>query len=179
MLGEAVKKVAQDLNGLVNEENGLGDPFLSSHMYRVRPFSVQNFTRIKPVESRRKIAFVDGGNLPLVEAPNFTVQLNRVYFGVFEGRKRVLPVSLPQRIEFFSVTVAKFRKEQIFYDTTTFPVSDDFGRLIPLSSDLSFSSADRLLMVGGARADISRVASTARRFAEWEFAKHVVDERDR
>ena len=164
------------LNDLVNEEDGLGDPFLSSHNYRVQPFSVENFKPIQPVQSGRKIAFVDGGNLPLVEAPNFTVQLNRVYYCVFAGRVRVPPMSLPQRAEFFSVTVAKVRKEQIFYDTSVFPVSDEFGGLIPQSSDLSFSSTDRRLTAGGARADIRRVATIARRFAEWEFATHVVEE---
>jgi hypothetical protein len=175
MLGDVVKKVAEGLNDYVDEEDGLGEPFLSSHNYRVRPFNVENFKPIKPADSQRKIAFVDGGNQPIVEAPNFTVQLNRAYCSVFAGSRRAPQASsLPQRIEFFSVTVAKFRKEQIFYDTSVFPVSDDFAGLVPRSSDLSFSSVDRRLMVGTARADIGRVATIARRFAEWEFAKHVI-----
>ncbi len=47
-------------------------------------------------------------------------------------------------------------------------------KVVPNPTDLSFSSMDRRLMVGNSRADISRVASIARRFAEWEFAKHVI-----
>ncbi len=173
MLGEVVKKLVEELNGLIDED-GLGDPFLSSHNYRAIPLGVENFKPIELVDSDRKIAFVDGGNQPLVEAPNFRVEVNRVYFNVFAGRKRIQPGSLPERVEFFSVTVAKFRKEQIFYDTTVFPVTEEIAELVPKSSDLSFSSMDRRIMAGNARADIARVATIARRFAEWEVAKHVI-----
>ncbi|MDG6970432.1 MAG: hypothetical protein JRN54_04905, partial [Nitrososphaerota archaeon] len=172
-LGEVAKRLAADLDKRVDERK-LGDPFLSSHNYRTFPLAVDHFKPLKESDSDRRIAFVDGGNQPLLEAPNFSVQLNRVYFNFFRGRTRVIPLSLPQRIEFFSLTSADFRGEQIFFDTSLYPLSTEFDGLVPDSKDLSFDSTDRRLMVGTSRADITRVATIARRFAEWELSKHVI-----
>jgi hypothetical protein len=117
VLGDVVKKLVEDLDGRIDEDE-LGDPFLSSHNYRTYPLDVICFNPIKTVDSRKKFAFVDGGNQALVEASNFSIQLNRIYFNMFAGRRSILPSSLPQRMEFFSVTSASFRSDQIFFDTS-------------------------------------------------------------
>lgn len=174
MIGEVAKKVAQDLDRRVVEQE-LGNPFLSSHRYRPHPLNPRYFTTIRRVQTTRRLAFVDGGNQELIGAPNFSVQLNRAYFNIFAKTKMIQPVSLPNKIEFISVTHADFRKEQIYFHTSMFPVNESCTAFIPDSSDLSFNSVDRRIMVGNARADIPRVASIARRFAEWQYAKHIVD----
>jgi hypothetical protein len=174
MIGEVVKKVIKNLDGMIRDSE-LGEPFLSSHNYRTHPFSVENFKPICLVKSDRKLAFVDGGNSELLSAPNFSIQLNRVYFNIFEGRSRIQSSNIPQAIEFFSATFAVFKNNKIFFDTSIFPVSDKFDKFVPDESDLSFSSMDRRLMVGSSRADISRVASIARRFAEWKFSRYVIE----
>lgn len=174
MLSEVIKKLIETLDSQTAEDE-LGDPFLSSHNYRVYPLNVDYFKPIEGIETDRKLAFLDGGNQELIGAPDFSVQLNRIYFNIFMGTRRIYPKILPQKIEFFSMTYAKPKESQLFYDTSLFPVRDTFAELIPNSSDLSFNSMDRRIITGGSRANISRVASIARRFAEWEFAKHVVD----
>jgi len=175
MIGEVIKHLIRNLDSNIREDE-IGDPFLSSHNYNVYPLNIQYFNSIKIIESNKKFAFIDGGNQELIGAPNFSVQLNRVYFNIFSGKRRIQPESLPQKIEFFSVTIAKFRDKQIFYDTLLFPTTNEFPKFLPDSSDLSFSSMDRRIMVGNSRADIGQVASIARRFAEWEYAKHIVEE---
>jgi hypothetical protein len=171
---EVVRKLVEDLNGAVDEED-LGKPCLSSHNYETHPFDKSFFKPVHIVESKRKLAFIDGGNAELVGAPNFSIQLNRVYFNIFRGRKRINDTCIPQRVEFLSATVAAFRDDQIFFDTSIFPVLDIFKERLPDPADLSFDSTDRRITIGNSRADISRVASIARRFAEWEYAKHVVE----
>jgi hypothetical protein len=175
MLNEVVKKLAQELNRQIPEDD-LGDPFLSSHNYRPHPLDPANFSLIRGVDSTRKFAFLDGGNLELIGAPNFSIQLNRVYYGLFAGKRRIQPRNLPQRMDFFSLTFARFKDDNIFYETSLFPVIEDHRELLPDFRDLSFDSTDRKIMVGESRADIGRVASIAKRFAEWEFAKRIVDE---
>lgn len=174
MLGDVVRRLIADLDNHV-AETSLGDPFLSGHSYRAHALDAVNFNQIRTTESRSRIAFVDGGNQELIGAPNFSVQLNRVYFNIFEGRRLVSPKSIPNRIEFFSVTSAKFRNGEIHYDTTLFPNSEDFADFLPSPSDLSISSTDSTIMTGKARADISRVGSIARRFAEWQSAFRIVE----
>ena len=174
MIGEVLRKLVKDLDGLFNEED-LGQPFLSNHNYRVYPFNSDYFKSVIPSQSKRKLAFIDGGNRELVGAPNFSIQLNRVYFNIFQGKERVLNIHIPQRIDFFSATFALLENDEIFFNTSIFPVLDSFTEQLPDPDDLSFSSTDRRVMIGPSRADISRVATIARRFAEWEYARQVVE----
>jgi hypothetical protein len=168
------KELVRELDADVVEQD-LGEPFLSSHSYRPYQLSSDHFKEIHKTNSDGKLAFIDGGNQELVGAPNFSIQLNRVYFNTFQKGKIILPSKLPNRIEFFSVTVAKFKHGEIFYDTSLFPEQSELRDLLPSSADLSFNSSDRSLMVGNSRANIGRVASIARRFAEWHYARQVVE----
>lgn len=174
MMLEAIKKLVEKLDSEIKDQD-LGNPFFSKPEYETFPLEEKHFKPITEVESTRKLAFVDGGNLEILGAPNFSVQVNRVYYNVFDGKVRLHPKTLPPRVEFFSVTFASFKGGEIYYDTSLFPVREEFSGHLPLESDLSFSSFDRTVMNGMLRADISRVASIARRFAEWEYAKSVIN----
>jgi hypothetical protein len=174
-MSQFVKKVAQDLDARVSEVD-LGNPDLSSHNYDTVPLAPSNFHPVKHPHSTRKIAFVDGGNQPLLQAPNFSVQFNRLYFNVFERSKRVNhEASIPQKVEFVSATVARFEGNEIVFETTLFPVVEGNEVFLPDRADLSFSSFDQRIMQGTSRADIRRVATIARRFAEWKLATSVVE----
>ena len=72
--------------------NGKGKQFL---------IAPSEFVEIAPVDNPRKIAFVDGGDGPLEESPNFLITINRVYFSLFQGEKRIKPKANP-RVQFFS-----------------------------------------------------------------------------
>jgi hypothetical protein len=174
MIQEVVSKLVTDLDKVFSDKD-LGEPFLSSHSYRTFPFDKNNFKPIKQVKSDRKIAFVDGGNQELIRAPNFSIQLNRVYFNIFDGLKRINELDIPQRIEFFSFTIASFQEKEIFFNTSLFPVIEKFDQYLPDSTDLSFKSTDRRVMNGISRAHIDRVASISRKFAEWSFAQHIIE----
>jgi len=174
LIGEVAKKVAQDLDRLI-VENELGDPFLGSRNYRPYQLNPNYITQIRRVESGRKLAFIDGGNQELIGAPNFSVQLNRTYFNLFARAKMMQPKSLPNRSEFISVTHADFKNGKIHYHTSTFPANEKCSNFVPDLSNISFDSADKRIMVGSARADIRRVASITRRFAEWQCAKQILE----
>jgi len=172
---DALRKVVNKLDGRIEERN-LGNPFFSHPDYVPSPFDVGNCRPIEVVDSDRRFAFVDGGNQELVGAPNFSVQINRVYFCVFDSDKRLLPRSMPNKIEFISATSSVFRDGEIHFDTFLFPISPEFEDYLPDEEDLSFSSTDPSFVFGRMRADISRVASIGRRFAEWSFSRSVVEE---
>jgi len=174
LIGEVVKNVAEYLDRRLVERE-LGDPFLGSRNYRRYPLNPGHFTRIRRVESGRRLAFLDGGNQELMGAPNFSVQLNRAYFNIFASGKMTQPKSMPSKIEFISVTHAEFGEEGIRYRTSVFPADEKCSPFLPESSDLLFNSGDRRIMVGNARADIRRVAPVARRFAEWRCAGEILE----
>jgi hypothetical protein len=171
---EISKRIAEFLD-LKIEEDDVGQPYFGNPDYETLPFPPASFVPIKDVEPNIRTAFVDGGNQEILGAPNFSAQINRVYFNVFRERERLLPKSLPRRVEFYSVTMSDFRDEGIYYDTRVFPLKAEFESFVP-DQLLSFNSLDRNFAYGNRRADIKHVASVARRFAEWELARHVIED---
>jgi hypothetical protein len=171
---EAARKLVEVLD-INTTERLFGKPFLRQD-YKTFPIDAKNFKRIKTIKEKGRIAFVDGGNQEILHAPNFSVQINRVYYNIFNGTARENPKGLPSRIEFFSATYSDFHNDKLFFKTLIFPLRDEYYPYMPNEKDLCFDSSDRTMMIGMQRADISRVASVARRFAEWEFASHVVKE---
>jgi hypothetical protein len=178
MSAEISKRIAEFLDSKI--EDDVGKPHFTNPDYEVLPFPPASFVPIRDVETTVRTAFVDGGNQEVLGAPNFSAQINRMYFNIFKGHCRIPPKSLPSRIEFYSATMSDFRDGGIFYDTRVFPLKAVFEGLVPEDKHLSFNSLDRTVTFGTQRADIGHVASVARRFAEWELAKHVIeDELDR
>jgi hypothetical protein len=170
---EAARRLVENLGSRINEEE-LGNPLFTGPNVKIFPLDKTGFRTIRPVSSDCKIAFVDGGNQEIGGAPNFSVQINRLYFGMWNGTKRLLERVLPRRVEFFSLTISRLVNSQIFYDTLMFPLQEEHRHLLPEENDLSFNSFDRTVTVGTQRADIERVASIARVFAEWQFSIEIV-----
>jgi hypothetical protein len=101
--------------------------------------------------------------------------LVRVYFNLFKGNKRLNPMHLPQRIEFYAICYAVNDSGRIFYESELVPMKEEWTEFLPDSNDLRFDSFDATLMMGPMRAPIHRVAETARQFAEWKYLGLVVD----
>jgi hypothetical protein len=143
--------------------NGKGKQFL------IEPSEV---CEIKSVENPKKIAFVDGGDGPLEESPNFLITINRVYYSLFQGTMRVKPKVNP-RVQFFSYVTSTIStvdgKKNVSYETKLFPHNPDDKKYLPVESDLTSSTESTSVLQG------ARLNSLGRRFAEWQLAIHVVE----
>lgn len=130
------------------------------------------FSEIRPTEDIRKIAFVDGGDGPLEESPNFLITINRVYFSLFQGRKRIKPKT-NSRIQFFSYVTSNIHtedgKKKVSYDTRLFPHNGADSRYLPAEADLSSHTESTSVLQG------ARLNSLGRRFAEWQMAIHIAE----
>jgi hypothetical protein len=168
---EAARKLVEDLD-LNIEEHDPGTPHFNDPNVKAFPLEKEGFRLIKEVKSGRNLAFVDGGNQEIVGAPNFSIQLNRIHTCIWSGRNK-LTLYLP-KVEFFSATYSTYKNDEIYYETILVPSSPEFGKYLPNSKDLSINSFDRYIMNGNQRAEIERVASIARRFAEWRFASMIL-----
>ncbi len=169
---EAARRLIEELDSNIKEED-IGSPHFGDPSVHPFPLHKDSFRLIREVRSGRKLAFIDGGNQEIIGAPDFSIQLNRIYVSVWGDNLRInLP--LP-RVEFFSATYSVFKNDEIHFETFIVPGSPEFAKYLPDIGDLSFNSYDRSVMNGNQRADIERVASIARRFAEWRFAKHVAE----
>ena len=115
---------------------------------------------------------MDGGNGSLEDAPNYMISINRVYYSLFQGRRRIKPRGVP-RIQFFSyvtlnISAAK-EAQQISYDTKFFAHAPSDRSLLPSESDLSSDIEHSSVLQG------VQFHSMGRRFAEWQMAAHVVE----
>lgn len=170
---EAVRKAVEFLGENIKDDE-LGDPHIKQTGVTTFSLKKEGFEILTGGISTRKLSFVDGGNQEIMGAPNFSVQLNRVYSNAWCGKKRE-SWRIP-RVEFFSSTFARFDNGDIQYVTSVIPSTEGHEKYLPNSSDLCFESTDRSLMNGNQRADIERVGSVARRFAEWRLGLRAVEE---
>jgi hypothetical protein len=121
---QVANEVINRLDAHLNDEL-IGNPFFPERGLRPFPLTTEGFKVIHSVDSDSKIAFVDGGNQEVFGAPNFSVQLNRVYFGMWSGNKRIPERSIPKRVEFFAATFSDFERGEIHYNTSLFPLSSE------------------------------------------------------
>ena len=122
---DAARKLVEDLDANIKEDE-LGNPHFGDPSVHPFPLTKEGFRLIRQVKSGRKLAFVDGGNQEILGAPNFSVQLNRIYAGVWNGKDRVI-IDLP-RIEFFSATFSVFKNDEIHYETVLVPGLPGFDK---------------------------------------------------
>ena len=167
---DPVKKLIAEL-GTRLSQRGHSDVVLNSGKGKQFEIKPSEFVEITPVKTPHKVAFVDGGSGSLYESPNFLITINRVYFSIFEGKKRIKPRSNP-RIQFFSYVTSNVQtkdgKKKIRYDTHLFAHSNEDKRYLPLETDLT-SQAESTMLQG------DRLSSLGRKFAEWQLAVHVVE----
>lgn len=153
----------------------LGQPKFADKRYTPHDFSTKFFNAIPTIECNSKLGFIDGGSAPVFDSSNFAVHLSRVYFNIFQNGMRTNPQYLPQRMEFYTICYTVAEKGRIFYEAELVPLIQEWTRYLPEVVDMKFDSFDPSLMTGRFRVPISRIAETARRFAEWKLAGLMIE----
>jgi hypothetical protein len=107
--------------------------------------------------------------------PGYSVQLNRVYFNIFQNKKLVqLKSNTPRRIEFLSYTSSDFDYADVYFETKLSLENDFFRKYLPLEKDLKSKAFGPDYTLGN-KLMMERMASMARRFSEWTIAEHIID----
>jgi hypothetical protein len=166
MLSEALRKAAELLDREVADVE-LGEPRFGDARYAPVPLDPSHFREAGDSAAGATLGFVDGGNLELLHAPDFSVQLVRVCAVLFRGKERVAVRRMPSKVEFLSVARAVPRDGEIFYSAELLPAGGAAAPYLPDREGLLLSSRDERLASGPFRVDISAVGACARRFAEW------------
>ncbi len=172
MIFESIKELIGHLDQAFKDDD-IGEPYFSDADTTTYPLVSDGFKQIDLVESNRNIAFVDGGNQEIIGGPNFSIQLNRVCFSIWQGSEQILQNSLQQRTSFLSATNASFSHNQINYSSTVLPIGN-YHLQLPEEHDLFVSAFDESLRFGMEMADIHRIPSICRRFSELALANEVV-----
>lgn len=156
-------------------ERELGDPFFNEERYETYPLNKENFHEIIPIKSDRKVCCIDGGNQELFPAPEYSIQLNRLYFNIFKNKKQVhLKTDIPRRIEFLSLTSLNRNLQETYFKTKLALEQDSFRKYLPSEADLKINAFEFDFKLGN-KALMERMASMARRFSEWTIAENIID----
>ena len=137
--------------------------------YKAFDFDKNNFKEIKKSESKNKIAFVDGGSSEIIKSPNFSLNIIRLYCGVYLSNKRVMA----KKYDFYAFAYAKNIDNELFYEVEFISKENS---ILPVKQDLILSSQDETLKNGISRASISTIANLVRRFSEIKLAKMIIDD---
>jgi hypothetical protein len=128
------------------------------------PISKENFHNIEKSERSNKIAFIDGGNIEILKAVNFSLQFVRVGCVIFQNNKKIKSI----KKEFYVLVHSFIKDDKLQYKAEVF---EDV-----ILENLVFDSMDKTIMNGMERADISKIGGICRRFAEISFTKEMVSE---
>lgn len=166
MYDEIVKKILESLD----EKTILTEtyPKFSGEGYKAYKIDAKNFHEIKKINLSKKIAFVDGGNAEIISSANFSLNLIRVCYIIYQNNKKINA----KKFEVLAFVQAINQNNEIYYDVSFFKTKHSI-----LLEEITFSSFDHTLMLGINRAEISNVANAIRRFAELKLAKLIAEEK--
>jgi len=127
---------------------------------------------IKSSESKNKIVFVDGGSSEIIKSSNFSLNLIRIYYTIYQNNKRIAS----NKQDFYSFIYTKNIENELFYDVEFIGTNND---IFPNKDDLLLSSLDETIKQGITRANISNMSNIIRRFSELKTAINVIDNLDK
>jgi len=133
--------------------------------YKPIKISKENFHEIKDANEIRKIAFIDGGNTEILKAPNFSLQLIRIYYSIYKNNKK----TSSKKQEFYILINALNQENNITYKTQFFGLN---------KNTINFDSFDETIRQGKHRISISSIGNVIRRFVELETTKDIINELD-
>ena len=143
-------------------------PKFSGEGYKAHKIDAKNFHQINKTSSNKKIAFIDGGNAEIIASANFSLNLIRVCYVIYQNNKKIIY----KKFELLAFIQAVNQNNEIHYKITFFKTKNSIEL-----DEMSFSSFDRTLMMGINRVEISSVTNAIRRFAELKLAKLIADEK--
>ncbi len=144
-------------------------PF-SDPNYKPFNFDKNNFNEIKYSDSDSKMAFIDGGSSEIIKSSNFSLNLIRVYYTIYQNNKRISA----KKQEFYAFVHTKEINNELFYNVEF--INNGKDRIELDKQDLLLNSFDETIKQGITRASISNMSNVIRRFAELKTAENILSD---
>ncbi len=173
-MNNAIANAVEMLNKIENNKDTAKQASFGDSRYKPIPFDAKNFHEIPKDLCEKTIAAIDGGNIEIVSAPNFSLSLVRVAVSAYKNNKKIkLPFG--EIITFYCLATAlNDGQGKITYKTKLFPMSKKHTPYLPNEQDLVFDSFDPTIALGK-RANISKMGGVARRFSEWAAVARIAE----
>ncbi len=140
----------------------------SDKNYKPFNFDKNNFHSINNINQNNKMVFIDGGSSEIIKSSNFSLNLIRVYYTIYQQNKRIAA----KKQDFYSFVYAKNIDNELFYNVEFVGLAND---VFPNKNDLLLSSLDETIKSGITRANISNMSNVIRRFAELKTALYIIN----
>jgi hypothetical protein len=145
-------------------------PHFPKEGYTSVKISKENFHEIKREEpktdSSRKIAFIDAGNQEICGAHNFSLQLIRAYYSIYQNNKRIEKGTY----EAYALISARKKEKSLFFDVKMF-----FRDKSLKIDNISFDAYDETLSAGKRMVKVEVIGDEVRKFIEFSLAKNICE----
>ena len=150
-------------------------PYLLSPGEKTFAITEDRIFRIPSCKEIRKLGFVDGGNMPIINSADFTISFNRVAGALFESSQNLSLSSLPEMIEFYTATVLSPKSDgTLDFITKFFPRESNHQKYLP-NKDIVININDSSITKGRHfLINIESFGGIARRFAEWSYGQELI-----
>ncbi len=159
-----VEEVLEALKAKINYDKDTSVMF-SNKDYVSVAFSDDKFHKISSNNVSKKVAFIDGGNLEVLKAPNFSLQFMRIASIIYESNNII-----KKQVREYYILVTSFNQDgEIHYKGEVFPLVGDFA------SDWKFvfNSTDEDIGRTNFRASISSIGGIVRNIFEIKEAENI------
>ena len=160
-MDEIISKIVESLDFNLKEKGSYAQ--FNDSSYKPIKIDNNNFHEINGMVSNKKIMFIDGGNAEILKASNFSLQLMRIYYSIYQQNKKIAS----KKHEFYVLVNALNKDEEIVYKTEFFGLNKE---------KIEFNSFDETIRQGRHRISISNIGNVIRRFIELETATKLIDE---
>ncbi len=165
-----VEGVLEALKARINYDKDTSVMF-SNKDYSSVAFSDDKFHNISSDKVSKKVAFIDGGNLEVLKAPNFSLQFMRIASIIYENSNII-----KKQVREYYILITSFNQDgEIYYKGEVFPFDSS-----SFASDwkFEFNSADEDLGRANFRASISSIGGIVRNLLEIKEAELILDDVD-
>jgi len=145
-------------------------PHFPKEGYTPIKISNENFHKINKSgskdDSSTKIAFIDAGNQEICGAHNFSLQMIRTYYCIYQENKRIEK----ETFEAYALITAVKKEKSLFYEAKFF-----FREKILKLGDISFDAYDQTLSAGNRIVKVEAIGDEVRKFIELTLAKNICE----
>ncbi|NOR85019.1 hypothetical protein GQ473_02790 [archaeon] len=174
-MNHAINSVIETLANSEINKNKSKYPYFTDKRYTSHILDINNFNEIQSHTHNHTIAAVDGGNIEIISAPNFSLSLIRVAANTYKNNKKI-KLPFDNIMTFLCLTTSAIdQNKNIIYTTNLFPLNQKHEEFSKKIKTFEFNSFDPTISSNQKKADLTTMGSVTRCFLEWLLLEKLTD----
>jgi len=175
----SIKALIKCIDYVINAKKGFAKtdkPYSEGDGEIIYDISKERIFQIPDKAKFRNLGFVDGGSISILSSADFNINLTRIAGVLCKNNKISEFSTVPQVIEFYSVTVLEpTEDDRLIYSIQLFPREDEFWNYLP--KEKITITLDEARSIYGIRfmPRIENFGGVGMRFSEWTYATQFIE----